>query len=1322
MSRARKIWKWAAALAGSVLVLLAIAVGALRLWLENSPTLAPQVVARVEQITGLRFAFATIDARLGLHGPELVFRDASITVPGQHDPLVVARAGRVGFDVWRSLRTGRAAAGRVVLDGARVQLYLSAEGVELRGQGNLGATGAHLTIAELPVGRVRIEDSSVTVTDLRTTSPPWRIDRVNLELERDPGALTLAGDVRLPDELGAHLAVDARLTGDLATLANLGWQGQLTLAHASVGGWTRLVPAWRFLPTAGHGDLAVRASGQGTEIRSAAADVALDHVVMSGAPGLTPPSLNALAGHLEMSHDGSRWRASGRDLVIDPGHDAWRHGEFALELDADAAGLARLALRSPALRLDALGTLVALLPEGELREAGAALAPRGLLTAVDVTVARGTRPTEWRIDGGLRFTAIGCGAWRALPGLAGLDGELSAHGANGRLRLHSSGFTLDLPRIMRTPVGADEVAATVDWWWQPDGWRFGVDDAMTRSADGRGGGKGRLWLPANGDSPLLVLDLKLADVDARAASRYLPGRVIPAAAMAWLDHAFLAGHATGITFEFAGATHDFPFRDGGGLFRIRVPFSGIRLHYQDGFADLEDVAGEAEFKNAGFTASASLVRVAGLEVTGAAAGMRDFGEAELTATAHAHGDVNDGLGFLQSSPIGPKLGDYFMKITAKGPFAADVKLDLPFAHFADRHIEVAGSIEHGSARLPGISDELRAIAGSFRLHDRALEVSDGSASVFGGTLHGKARTIPGPSGLAGDQVLVIDAQGHSAAERIQPLAGITLGHWLDGALDWRAQVRVPHYEWQPPPDPLPADAPAEAKPVAHEIEVRWLPAAVRIDSTLAGLALGFPAPLAKPADEVRALHVDVSIDPGLDEAAPPLPATFRHRDQPHDPALAARVQLGRDAGAFEWRGGEAWTLKRATLHFGSGSPALRDSSGVWVEGRLPAFDLSAWLAVRLSEPSGKGLGDYLRGGTVIVDDFGVLGFSFPDLTLSLSAGPAEWRATVDGPAASGSVIVPWDLKGAAPLKLDLGHLALGEHGGDGADGTPVDPRELPAVTVSVRDLEIQKRRFGALEAHLARADDGLHLDHGTLQGASYQATASGKWVVAGGVQSSALSFELDSTDLKDTLDAWGFAPTISAKSAHAVADLHWPGGIDEELFGRIAGTIKINVGQGQLLAVAPGAGRVLGLLSLGALPRRLTLDFSDLTDKGFAFDVIHGDFDFKDGNAYTNDLVLKGPAAEIGIVGRTGIKARDYDQTAKVTGNFGGSLAAAGAVVGGPAVGAALLLFSTVFKEPLSGIARGYYRITGSWDQPKVERIGAGAAREAESTTAGPPQ
>ena len=69
---------------------------------------------------------------------------------------------------------------------------------------------------------------------------------------------------------------------------------------------------------------------------------------------------------------------------------------------------------------------------------------------------------------------------------------------------------------------------------------------------------------------------------------------------------------------------------------------------------------------------------------------------------------------------------------------------------------------------------------------------------------------------------------------------------------------------------------------------------------------------------------------------------------------------------------------------------------------------------------------------------------------------------------------------------------------------------------------------------------------------------------------------------------------------------------------------------------------------------------------------------------------------------------------------MGASLPVAGALAGGPAVGAALLLFSQVFKEPLKGMTRGYYRITGPWENPNVERVGASDARDATARAVHP--
>jgi uncharacterized protein YhdP len=92
-------------------------------------------------------------------------------------------------------------------------------------------------------------------------------------------------------------------------------------------------------------------------------------------------------------------------------------------------------------------------------------------------------------------------------------------------------------------------------------------------------------------------------------------------------------------------------------------------------------------------------------------------------------------------------------------------------------------------------------------------------------------------------------------------------------------------------------------------------------------------------------------------------------------------------------------------------------------------------------------------------------------------------------------------------------------------------------------------------------------------------------------------------------------------------------------------------------------------------------------------------------------VLVKGPAAEIGLIGRVGLKNEDYDQSAVVTGSVGNSPLPLAAFAAGPVIGGAVLLFTQVFKQPLKGLVRGYYRITGSWDNPVVERIkGADAA------------
>ena len=57
-------------------------------------------------------------------------------------------------------------------------------------------------------------------------------------------------------------------------------------------------------------------------------------------------------------------------------------------------------------------------------------------------------------------------------------------------------------------------------------------------------------------------------------------------------------------------------------------------------------------------------------------------------------------------------------------------------------------------------------------------------------------------------------------------------------------------------------------------------------------------------------------------------------------------------------------------------------------------------------------------------------------------------------------------------------------------------------------------------------------------------------------------------------------------------------------FASLRGDLEMQVQDGQFLEIEPGIGKLIGLMSLQALPRRITLDFRDVFSKGFQFDRI----------------------------------------------------------------------------------------------------------------------
>src|SRR3546814_18835739 len=101
-----------------------------------------------------------------------------------------------------------------------------------------------------------------------------------------------------------------------------------------------------------------------------------------------------------------------------------------------------------------------------------------------------------------------------------------------------------------------------------------------------------------------------------------------------------------------------------------------------------------------------------------------------------------------------------------------------------------------------------------------------------------------------------------------------------------------------------------------------------------------------------------------------------------------------------------------------------------------------------------------------------------------------------------------------------------------------------------------------------------------------------------------------------------------------------------------------------------------------------------------------GTIAFADGQARSDDMNIDGPAAEIRIRGSADLRAETFDQHIEVLPKSGNLLTVAGAIAGGPVGAAVGALTSAVLRKPLGEMGARSYRVTGPWQDPKVEVMG----------------
>jgi uncharacterized protein YhdP len=200
----------------------------------------------------------------------------------------------------------------------------------------------------------------------------------------------------------------------------------------------------------------------------------------------------------------------------------------------------------------------------------------------------------------------------------------------------------------------------------------------------------------------------------------------------------------------------------------------------------------------------------------------------------------------------------------------------------------------------------------------------------------------------------------------------------------------------------------------------------------------------------------------------------------------------------------------------------------------------------------------------------------------------------------------------------------------------------------------------------------------------------------------ALNFALDTPDFGRLITALGFAETIDRGPTKLNGEVGWPGSPLDASRERLSGRVDLAMKEGRFLEVDPGIGRVIGLLNVTAIQRRLSLDFSDLFQKGLGFDSVTGHFELAAGIVTTDDLVIRGPSGTIGIKGKTDVASEQFDQVVTVTPSLRSALPIAGAVVGGPVGGAAMLVLQEIVGKQVDQLGAVRYTVKGPWAEPEI--------------------
>ena len=968
---------------------------------------------------------------------------------------------------------------------------------------------------------------------------------------------------------------------------------------------------------------------------------------------------------------------------------------------------------------------------GELGEILESLDPRGTATGLSLSLANIGLEAPLSMTLALGLTDTEVEPWEGAPGLGPLAAWVTARsrdegGMQGSVTFQGApGMRFHFPEVFGDSWSLESAQGVVDWQVDDAGSQISGRDLDISRHGARVTGRFGLQIPTD-DADRFQLDLDMQDVDARSIplADWLPLKVLDPSLREWLTRD-VAGvvpegslHLEQVWDEDNGENGYGP----GDAMDLELAIENGRLGYVEGWPALDGVKGNLELHDNDLTASVesaysrpvALGSAQRLSVDQAKVDMHDD---TLDIQGDVTGSVEALFDLLSHAPL-EDTAELLAEWQGKGSVAAAMKIRVPLEDAEQARVEVTGKVgekQAASLAFPGPGIEIAGIRGPLAfVHDptrpegqREQLTGDLSGQLFGGAVKaalnigqadsaskgavafsGQAPLAPVLSWLGAPATLLGDAGQDSRAALNQGDSPRALG----GTFDYQARLMLPEEG-----------------------------ASLQLSSDLKGAAINLPAPFGKARDETAALSVEVGLAEGGGDVVLANRARARWqggntRDDGSKVPMTGQLWLERWPSDPQWPSRTGWDIAWRTPTL---APELWSSWGGALSGASGDDGASGSGGDALSELS------RLR---VATDCLMIQDRCTGPMTLEAAPRQSSQQqalglaATLEGRLASGELV--WQSGAARPLILDLDHLDLDalwppqtretpepapsnftEAVATGVEPTPYPAAlaELPAGSLRLARLIWREQQLGPISAEWQSDQQRLVVSPLAITVGDMTAQGNITWEDAGANSLTRARLSADGSDLGGLLERLSQPRGIEAERARAEAKLAWPGAPQDFALSRSNGRLEVKLDDGRFLNLGSASARLLGLVNVDNLLRRLSLDFSDVTDKGTAFDKVRGAATLFAGRLESDGpLRIEAPSTTVTLNGQVDLLRGTLDQHMAITVPVSQNLPLAAVLAGAPAVGGALFVADKIFGRFIDKVTQIHYRVSGPWGDPNI--------------------